>query len=539
VLVLRRLARTPSALTTAVMVTVGVSVALSTCQTAVLAVRLQDDRARATTGAATVLQVDVPDRLPFLDAVRRADPSGRQAMAVEHLDGGVGVGRLLAVDTTRFAAVSATDPSWAGRTDDAVRRTLAPAHGPSLTLRGDRLALTLAHTGAIGGSTAPSFRPDTTDVAVTVQNASGWHRLTLGEPRDGVLRSGPGALPCADGCRLVWIGLVSNDPEGQAYGAATTITGIATSTGSGADRAVSSDWLSPRRWQDRVGSGGDASTRPTGAVFAAEDGLRVSWADPAGGGSPSITPRDAPQLLPVLVGASSRVLPFPGIEHALSGIGLDGETQVIRASGRAPSLPRILDDGAMADLGVAGRVADPSRSVADHEVWLTPGSHPTVLAALRAEGVRVTGTRTLAAAERHAARHPVTLAAVLGVPVAGVALLLTVLAVLAVGLVGARTRSTDLAALRSAGVDDRETRRALVLGAFLPAAVGTVLGAVAGTLATLLVAARLPLRDGAAPPVGLLVGPGPVVAMVVGTALLLLVTAVVTARAEQRAGGPS
>ena len=539
VLVLRRLARTPSALTTAVMVTVGVSVALSTCQTAVLAVRLQDDRARATTGAATVLKVDVPDDVSFIDAVHRADPSGRQAMAVEHLDGGVGVGRLLAVDTTRFAAVSASDSSWTGRTDDAVRRSLAPAHGPSLTLHGDRLALTLDHTGAIGGSTAPSFRPDTTDVAVTVQNASGWHRLTLGEPRDGILRSGPGTLPCADGCRLVWIGLLSTDPEGQAYGAATTITRIATSTGSGADRAVSSDWLSPRRWQDRVGSAGDASSRPTGTVFATDDGLRVSWADPAGGGSPSIAPRDAPQLLPVLIGAASRVLPFPGIEHAVSGIGLDGQTQVLGTAGRVPSLPRLLDDGAMADLGVAGRLSDPSTSVADHEVWLTPGSHPAVLAALRADGVQVTGTRTLAAAERHAERHPVTLAAVLGVPVAAVALLLTVLAVLAVGLVGAATRSTDLAALRSAGVDGRRTRRALVLGAFLPTAMGTALGAVAGTLATLLIADRLPLRDGAAPPVGLLVGPGPVLATVVGSALLLLVTAVLTARAEQRAGGAS
>jgi hypothetical protein len=123
--------------------------------------------------------------------------------------------------------------------------------------------------------------------------------------------------------------------------------------------------------------------------------------------------------------------------------------------------------------------------------------------------------------------------------VAGVALLLTVLAVLAVGLVGAATRSTDLSALRSAGVDGRRIRRALVLGAFVPTAVGTVLGAVAGTLATLLVADRLPLRDGVAPPVGLLVGPWPVVVTVVGSALLLLVTAVVTARAEQRAGGPS
>lgn len=531
-LVLRRIARTPSVLTAAVMVVLGVALAVSSSQTAVLAVRLADDRAAATLGASSVLDVQVDEGTSFLQAVRDADPGGRSAMAVEQTTDGSGVGRLVAVDTTRLAAVSAWDPAWGGRDVASLGRALRPSTGASLQITGDALSVTLADVGAPDGTAAQEVTtatPDDVDLVAVVQASGGWHRVDFGGVRAGTLTSPAGSVPCGDGCRLVWLGLESHASEASPYGLGATITGITVD-----GTTVSRSWLDPDRWRSRIGENSLPSGGPDATLGERRTGLRVSWVDPSGQGTPSIEPRDAPEPLPAVVGTRTALQPFAGIDGAVLGLGLNGESLVLRVVGKAPALPRVLDDGALVDLGTAGRVTDPVGAGADHEVWVAPGARQRVTTALAAHGVTVTGHRTLADAERTAERDARVLGALVGLPLAASALVLTLLVVAGVGAIGARARREDVAVLRTAGFTPRALRRALLLETFLPAAVAAVVGAAAGTAATLLTAARLPLRATDVPPMGVPVGLVTVTVVTAVTVLVTLLVAVVVARAGTR-----
>lgn len=538
-LVVRRMARTPSMLTTAVMVTMGVALAVSSCQTAVLAIRLQDDSAAARLGSATVLNVRVAPGVSFVDAVRRADPGGRQAMAVMTTPRGSGVGRLVAVDVSRLETVSSWQPAWAGRDARPLLRALRPAAGPSLDLTGTRLTIGLTDIGALPGSGPDHLDPPADGgvaLVATVQTHDGaWHRVDLGRPVDGTLSSGPDTFPCSDGCRLVSVGLEATFDAGTPYGLAATITDISTREGAVTHR-VAPRWSDPDRWRGRIGENPLSQGGASGVPVAARAGLRVLWSDPTGAGRPSIAPRDAPEPLPAVIGTDTATEPFPGVTDATVGVGLAGDSLLIEDVGRAAALPRVLGDGALVDLETAARVSDPTSSAVDHEVWLAPGRHPTVRASLRAHGITVTGTRLLTDAETRAERAAPALGAVVGTAVAAAALALTLLAVTAVAVVGAAARREDVAVLRTVGYTRKRTFRALVLETAAPTVAAAVLGGVAGTVATVLTASRLPLRAAALPPTGVPVGPWTAVVVVVVAVIGLLVVAVVAASSTTRAG---
>jgi hypothetical protein len=503
-LALRRISRTPSVLTTAVMVVMGVALAVSSSQSAVLAVRLADDRAAAELGAATVLDVSVREGVPFVDTVRRADPSGHVAMAVETTTTGAGVGRLVAVDSTRLTAVSAWQSSWGGERFERAARALRPTGGPALRFSGDRLAVTLADVGAPDGEAAKDFAtadPDDVDVVAIVQSGDAWRRVDLGAPRDGTLTSTGDAVPCEDGCRLVSLGLESHSVDSAPYGLGATVTRIAVGTGETL-RPVDDRWLSSDRWRDRIGDSSLTDGRPTSVLGETRDGLRISWTDATGAGTPSIAPRDAPEPLPAIIGRGTVTDAFAGVEDGVLGIAPSGDSRVLGVVGRAPTLPRVLGDGALVDLEVAGRVSDTTSPNIRHEVWLAPGNHPGVVATLERRGISVDARHTLADAEHRAERAAPTRGALIGVPIALAALALTLLVVAGVGVVGAAARREDAATLRTAGFRRSAVRRALFLETFLPVALAVVAGAVASTAATLLTAERLPLRLGALPPMG-------------------------------------
>jgi hypothetical protein len=530
VLIGRQLGRSPSVLSTAVMVTVGVAIAVYASQTAVVGTRLQDDRTAARLGASTVLSVSVPGDVTLVDAVRRADPGGRTAMAAEVLTGGTGVGRLVAVDTARLSAVSSWQTGWSGRSAAELTKLLAPTPAESMTLRGSELRLSLDDVRSAQIDTDQSE----VDLQVVVQDESGWQYLDLGSPRNGTLTT---PMRCADGCRLVSIGVSSTDQFEPPYSSAFTIAGIATDR---MDAASTSSWLAPSRWRNRIGDSTDAQQRTEATLSRARgggaSGLAVALTDSSGSSSASFAPRDAPEPIPALLGRRTATAPFPGIRDAVSGVGPDQSARILRVVGRADAVPRVLGDGAMIDLGVADRVTDPAASVAQHEVWLAPGSHPGVVAALRHEGIRVTATHTLADAQRQADRAAPTLGAVLGLPIAAGALGLTLLALVAVRVVGAQGRRRDWASLRSAGLSAARLRRVLALDVFLPTGIGALLGVAAGIAAFAVTIARLPLLagEGGAPPPDHVPGVLPILVLTLGELALLATIAVVGARLELR-----
>jgi putative ABC transport system permease protein len=542
--VVRRLGRTPSALTAAVLVCLGVAVTGWASQVAVTADRLQVDRARASVAASSVLAVGVRDDVAFVDAVRAADPDGDRAMAVDVLRRGQGVGRIVAVDTSRLGAVSAWSAAWSSAgSPERLAELLAPPVDDSFVLTGSSVSLDVADVTTIApqGLTLEGFPTDLADVSLrmVVQAADGWHTVDLGAPRDGTLTSVPGRFPCEAGCRVVWLGLTSSRATAPTFGVALSVTGISTDQVSAAGTA---DWVAPDRWRDRVGEGVDPTRPATTTISDAGRngggaGLALSFLDQQGGNTASIATHDAPEPLPVVVADGTQTTPFAGVEGGLVGVAPDLTSRVLAQVGQARILPRLGGEGILVDLPLLDRVSDPGASEAEHEVWLAPMStaeEARVVSALSDQGVEVVGTRTLQEVTdgyRHASP---TRASSLALVVGAAALLLTLAATVAARVVSAPSRRGDRAALESAGVPRRRLRRAAALEVFLPPAVGTVLGGAAGLVAYLLTVSRLPLvvGSGRVPPPDLVPSWGPLVLLVVGTLALLAGVAGVAARVE-------
>ena len=550
-LVARRLGRTPSALTAAVLVCLGVAVSGWATQVAVTADRLQVDRARASVGAATALTVAVDEDVSFVDAVRAADPEGERAMAVDVLRRGQGVGRIVAVDTARLGNVSSWSPGWSSAgTPDRLVELLAPPVGDPFVLTGSSVSLDLADvaTAAPDGLSTTQFPTDLADVSLrlTVQADDGWHTVDLGDPRDGTLTSVPGRFPCETGCRVVWLGAVSSRATTPTFGVSFTVTGISTDQQTTADTA---DWLATDRWRDRRGDDLDPQ-RPLTTIVGgtptddpsapATPGLTLTFLDQKGGGTSSIAPLDAPEPLPAIIADGTPTNPLPGLDDAIGGIGPDVSARALTDVGHARILPRIGGEGVLVDLPLLDRVTDAGASQAEHEVWLAPmttAQEARVVSALSDHGVEVVATRTLAdVTDRYRHASP-TRASSLALVVAAAALLLTLAGTVAARVVSAPSRRGDRAALEAAGTSRRQLRRATALEVFLPPAVGTLLGGTAGLLAYLLTVSRLPLvvGSGRTPPPDLVPSWGPLVLLVIGTVALLAGLAGMTGRIEQRA----
>ncbi|CAN5250049.1 hypothetical protein BH09ACT1_BH09ACT1_22140 [soil metagenome] len=518
----RQLARAPSVLYGAVVICVGVAVAAFSVQFAVLAVDTQKARAEASVGASTVLTVDVPGSVSFVSAVRAADPGGKTAMAVEEVSGGEGSARIIAVDSSRLAAVSSWSPEWSGMSSSRLIRRLAPKTGKSLLVQGSQLALTLADVDdGAKNPINPAVR-----LKLVLQNSSGWHTVNLGMPEAGTkVRT----IPCVSSCRVVWFGTVDSEIEPQPYRADFTLTAVSTDK-----QPDLSAVLVPDNWRNRIGSISTASQPASGKVTATSTGMRISFSDEDGTNIASIASRDAPEPLPVLAGPEAKFIPFAGLGDAYSGTGLDQSSRVITLVGRADVLPRLMGNGVLADLTLMSRISNPAGSTAAKEVWLAPGRHPAVLKALRMAGIRITGRESLATVTTTFEREAPTRAAVLGIAIAIVALLLTLLTAIALRIVGARGRQRDWQSLRAAGVSKARLRNMLRTDVFVPAAIAVVLGIGAGILAFVLIAPRLTLVPGvsALPPVDALPSAFPLAVIGLDMLVALALVALVSARVE-------
>jgi hypothetical protein len=530
-LVGRRLGRAPSALYVAVMVTMGLAVVTYSAQTAVVADRLQDDRAAAYLGASQAVTVSVPSDVDFLQAVRRADPSGTQAMAVELLPSRGDAPSLVALDASRLTAVSSWEPAWSGLGAAKLRAELAPPAGASMTVTGTQISIELARVSDVGDAPPDATGPFLTMV---VQNATGWHTVSFGAPHDGTLVSPPHAVPCADGCRVVWLGERRDGSDASSFATAMTITGFSTDA-QPASRL--SPWLDADRWRNRIGEGSDSVLTPGAVIRSRPDGLGVLFTG-GQGDTASMAPKDAPEPLPAIVGPSTQLTRYPGIPHAFVGTGLDQSRLLLQEVQRARILPRMLGDGALVDLAVANRVADPAQSAASDEVWLAPGAHPEVMAALARDHIRVTGRTTLGSVEARFASEASPRSARLGLAVGAGALLLSLLGVIAIRMVGAAGRRRDWDSLRTAGVPRRLLRRVAAVETLVPIGLAAVLGVGAGVVAFVLTVPHLPLTrgDGAVPPPDYALAPLPLAATVAGVLLLIAVIAEVGARLELRGG---
>jgi hypothetical protein len=412
-----------------------VAVALLCAQSVVFdqANRARIDRAEAEVGADTVLTVTAASRAALLAGVRRAEPTGRYAMAaVESHPIGL-VYPTIALDSTRLAAVVPWHREYGAQSANQLAALLRPAAPEPRMVSG----ATLTVDASIAGPTPMVASARLIDpkgialVAALGTVTAGRHRLT-------------GAMPACSGtgCRLVALDF-RVVAQNEVLDPATLITIHSL------DGVPLGDLTA---WRTSIGREPLYSLSSTG-------GALVMAADVAGPVAPqqmSLFPVDGPTSLPIVTAGGS------GLSDETAG-----QTQAtpfgqlpypVTVVGKAAALPRLLTHGAIIDLDYADRLVTEPDQLSRAEVWLAPGAPADIEQRLAAQGLPVVGRETVAARvdrladQGRAGVQRYTLIAAM------VALLLGLGAVIVMAAAERDDRARELAALRVQGVPARTIR---------------------------------------------------------------------------------
>lgn len=527
----RHAARMPSALNPAMIIAVGVALAIFATQVHAFSVRNQSLRADAAVGAHTVLTVSVPSDVDLRTAVRTADPDGEQAMAVREtpIEGFNGISRVVAVDSPRLAAVSTWSPAWSDVAD--VSAALRGQEQPPVIIKGDEVQVDLTDVRVRTSTTGSTQKPPP-EVVLTITAGGRWQTVKLGRldgkaPKRQQTLTSP--VRCPDGCRVVALGLQS--ASDSSYEAWFTVAGI--STDQQQAEVVDDSLRTAGRWRPQ--SVNNAPQALASAVpLASPEGLAIEAKDTQGGLFTAVSPADAADPLPAILGPSVSAEQVAGGD----GTGLDGQPQQLTAVGRATILPRTLDEGVLVDLGHAGGLSDPAQSRTIDQVWLAADADAGLEQRLTEQGLRVQGKEQQSTVRADLEGQASTRGAAAAMIIGGAALLLTLLALIAARWTDADRRRMDWLVLREGGVSPRRLRGLVRTEIAVPNLLGVVVGALSGAAAARIAGSRLPVVDMAAPgpPLDLQLSWLPIMIISVGTAVLIMVIAQVGAMMETRTG---
>ncbi|GAA3196046.1 hypothetical protein GCM10010532_013820 [Dactylosporangium siamense] len=470
-----RLARRPVGARLLALLTLAVgSLAFAAAATSAVDQR-QRDQADLETGAPVVLGVDATSRTQLLRAVRAADPEGRSAMAAVPVRLGDGdTPSAFAVDATRLPAV-ALWPAGA----PAAARLAAELHPPAPVEP-------VMHTGAritLDVTAATLGRPDIA-LAATLAPLDGGATANV---ELGMLvvgrQSYTGETPmCVRGCRLVEIAV-----QLPPYVGPTIVVTL--------HKPPVTEWR----------------TAPGATAAAGADGVTFTLPMTSQPGAGALRPAGGPDRLPV---ATAIALP--------DGFKTFGGKDVPVSVLDAARLPRVGSTGSLVDLEYADLFAADNGRADGAEVWLSASAPPTIVDALRAQGLAVTSRRTVADTRAVIAAGGTAL----GLRFYLVAGLLSVAlgaAGLAIAAIG--TTTADLRALRVQGLRRSTGRLVEPFVVLALVAAAGLAGVLAATAAWFAVGGTLPGLTGTGLP------PLAVPAATVAAALLVLTVAGLTAQA--------
>jgi hypothetical protein len=341
-------------------------------------------RAELETGAARVLTVAAPDGARLLAAVRAADPTGEEAMAVVRTPARGSSPGMLAVDSPRLAVVAGWREEYGGRPARVAAALRPPAPDPVL--------VTARHLDLVAAGTDPAGRP--------VHLRALLRRLDTGEPVEAVsgpLATGPGryrlAVPgCAAGCRLVGFEVLgpARPPPAGGYVAAAGGTRVQLRRVEAGPLVLPADRLAdPARWRPGLGAG------ELGPVLGGgRDGMRLTVAEPGPGRpvdgtvllgrSDRVFTMDVPVPVPVVV---TGWRPPPGWDAQPRLPLLNGGSVPVRPLGRPAPLPGLGHAGAVVDLEYATRLAPLAGGPVTTQVWLSEHACASTVDRLRAVGL--------------------------------------------------------------------------------------------------------------------------------------------------------
>ncbi|WP_238008174.1 FtsX-like permease family protein [Dactylosporangium sp. AC04546] len=424
-------------------------------------------RAELEVGADRVLTVRAENRLALLEAVRRADPGGKSAMAaVQSLSSGND--RVLLVDSPRLAAVAAWRPEY-GLSAAQTAALLHPKAPDPVYVTGGQLTLDVTNHYTV---------PDRQRVVVldvVMADPAGTRTVVrLGPLTEGQQRLTAPVPACtkAPGCRLSSLNIMQSTLEQKIFfasrpGIEVTVHGI---TQSGPDQTVvGRETLADRsRWRLDVNG-----VPPNLIVVPATDGLLLKVAPIRTGGAtdPGVYPLDAPAPI---MSVRARPLKPRLIGDQRVSYGTTALTETIGAT--AARLPRLGEQGVLVDLEYADRLAADFGAGESLQVWLARDAPPDLPDKLRKEGLIVLGEESIdSVAERYASfGPPLTLQFMLLSAIIGVALAAG--ATIIVAAVERRPRARELAALRHQGASARLVKRVSIEGYLVLVGVSVLLG---------------------------------------------------------------
>ncbi len=432
--------------------------------------------AQLEVGTSKVADVTLPPGLNLEAAVRSADPTGRAAMAAEYYASSTG--NVLAVDSSRLAAVATWPRGLSTKPLAVLARRLSPRLAPGVRFSGDRLRLTLDLSKGtpqvvLGVSLFDETYPQSRTLYLYL--VGGLHSYTLSL-----------AKVCPGECRLTslspnWV----NPAVTYSKDVSLVIQDIAVQK-----NAV---W---HHVSFGAGHRGTWNAQPSSVRIAQSAGASVAFDIPANQlpySGLTLSPIDLPAKIPVIATYGSEVVdappnPSPGGDIVLTP---GGSMFTAHPLTLAPTLPLVGSSGVILDIAVAQR-AITSGVTPTFQVWLSSSASPNILQRLQRDGVLV-GSITTSATRLGVLDHEgIALAYAVALIASPIAALLALGTVSFIVVTEGRRRRRDFASLTMAGVPLRTVRRAYVIENAVVLGIALVLGAVIGFVSDSLALRSLP-----------------------------------------------
>jgi hypothetical protein len=535
-LALQRVARQSGIIRQAVIIAVAVALACFAVAGISIDRANRAEQAAFLVGANRVLTVSVPATVNFVQAVRRADPSGGKAMAAEVEVSSQGT--LLAVDASRFARVAAWADQPGAASPAKVARFLAPPVASEITVQGASLAMTVDLSVAVKPS--PSL---VLGVFNEQYGASG--SVTIGPLELGkhVYETSLEGY-CVSVCRLQTISASWPGPSGNSLIPASQQVTIPVTIeqlrDGGANLApVEAGLYRQGAWRVTQGPPG-----PSSSVSSSPAGLVASLRYVVGQAPPEIAPADVPKWLPAVVTNVVASLSGSGPTGSTqySVINLDGTSLSINGAMQVTAIPSAGTNAVMVDLTDALRNESQPDIYSTKQVWLSAaaGSGAAIIDRLQKEGITVLSSRSARSVELAFQQDGPTVAFELFLVVGAESALLATGSMLFAIAADTRQRAVETVALGSVGLPRRTLVKAMAGELAIVCATGLVAGAVAGIAAARFSLPSVPEFTGLAPgptlmfdlPVAWLA------AVLAGAAVLLAVAVAVAIAAVNAASTP-
>jgi putative ABC transport system permease protein len=433
------------------------------------------------TGASTVDTVSTRPGVDLEQAVRAADPSGHQAMAVEILHSGSG--GLLAVDPSRLAAVGAWPKTLSRTSVSHIARYLAPAERAPIDFSASalRVIVTLPHGSPAVELTATVFSPTSQDESTV--------KLGLLRPGDRMYTASLGGF-CTSTCRLASLNaFASSRAAGHVSEITVTVTGL---TAVGSDGQL-------HHLAVRAGRGPGWICDVHGVQVSKVGTTGVSFRVPSSviTGFVAFAPADVPRLIPAVatneIAAGSP--PAPG--SPLTVTGLDDVPLNVSGDVSVADLPEVGSAATMvsltlAELAQSGPLVDVTK-----QVWLSHSAGSSVLARLASDGVRVTASARASTRLAKIDRDPLALAYAFVVAAAPIAALLAIGAAAFAILASGRRRRAEFRGLLVIGIARSALARFVLIENAVVLGVSLLVGGIVGVLSAAIAVSSLPQSVGA------------------------------------------